>query len=231
MPGCAVAAPARVDQCEQAGDRAPVRGERGGVAGGGCRGKDVGVRTVPGERLLQRPGRRDVREPFEEATLFEPGDPTGQRLDSAGSVSRLTDASEHPCRSIRIVRREGVIDCVLGLVMGLEPCGGAVMERLDQVGFVPFEVGAQQLQKEVVTAIPATLSIERNQQQIRTFERFEHALGTGVADDGVAQRSAQLREDRRVCEKGDLSRGQVREDLAAQIVRDHPVVSLQPATR
>jgi len=100
------------------------------------------------------------------------------------------------------------------------------VELPDQVGFVPFEVGAQQLQEEVVTAIRTALSIERYQQQIRTFQRFEHALRTWVAGDGVAERSAQLREDRRVSEKGDLSRGQVCEDLAAQIVRDHPVVAL-----
>ena len=95
----------------------------------------------------------------------------------------------------------------------------------DRVGLGLSKPLAQQVAKEVVVAIPVTLAVERNDEQVRALEMLQRLLARrgGVQGHGIAQGSAQPIEDRRAEQELADGRRLTPKDLLDEIVEHEAV--------
>ena len=95
----------------------------------------------------------------------------------------------------------------------------------DRVGLGLSKALAQQVAEEVVVAIPVTLAVERNDEQVRALEMLQRLLARrgGVQGHGIAQGSAQPIEDRRAEQELADSRRLTPKDLLDEIVEHEAV--------
>ena len=217
---CTVAAPARVEQREQAGDRAPVRGERVGVA--------RRWRPQQGDRRSHRSRSAPPSAPRSprHADTVRADDALRTRR-SNGSTSRFGQ------------RRRPLDRCVRRPVPLDQDRSPRARDRLrSRAGRCASNHAAARswscstrsgsLRSRSAQSSSRSRWWQRYQRRCRSSgisSRFERSsdssmrCGTGVADDRVAERAAQLREDRRVREEAERLWGHARKDLAA---RDSP---------
>ena len=71
-----------------------------------------------------------------------------------------------------------------------------VQER-HQLRLVAAQVGEEQFPEQAVVAVPAPVPVERDDEVVGALELVEQLLGSSDVEHGVAQRRAQLLEDRR----------------------------------
>ena len=85
------------------------------------------------------------------------------------------------------------------------------------------QAGVQDVTEKVVIAVPGTLSVERDHEQVAALEVLEHPGAVGVAGDGVTQWSGESLEHG--CAEQEVAdlRWLPGEDLVGQVVDDEPV--------
>ena len=101
------------------------------------------------------------------------------------------------------------------------------MELDDELRLTTLELGPQHVAKEVVIAVPATVVVERDDEQVRVLERREHLCRVRPTEHCVAERPRHPIEDGRAHQELDLDRLQMREVLRAQVVGDEAIVACE----
>src|SRR5215469_3970305 len=76
--------------------------------------------------------------------------------------------------------------------------GDALVRTLWRGGDVLVESLPQQIREELVIAVPASLAVQRDEEQVGVFQILQGSLPgrRGVEQDGITQRSAEAVEDR-----------------------------------
>ena len=108
-------------------------------------------------------------------------------------------------------------------VVGLVPVTRPAMQLRDQLRFFVKQSSAENVGEQVVVPVPVAAVVERHQEQVGPVQLLQHRLASGTTGDGVAQRSAQSVENRRVQQEGSGRRGLPVEDLLGEVV-DHEAV-------
>src|SRR6056297_458993 len=88
-----------------------------------------------------------------------------------------------------------MVDRLIDQPVCFVPAGGASVQLANELLRASVDATAEQLREEVVVAPPATIVVERDDEQIDPFARFEQFLSAGVAGDRIAQRSRESMED------------------------------------
>src|SRR6266700_4383829 len=89
-----------------------------------------------------------------------------------------------------------MLDRLAHRTMSSIPVAGSPMQIVERLFlFSLFQPGAQCLRKERMVAIPAPLSIQGHQKDIRSLQRLQGLLAARLTHNGVAQRGGQLREN------------------------------------
>ena len=119
----------------------------------------------------------------------------------------------------------GVFDGHLEFAVGFAPGRGPTVQHDLDLGFAPLQLGAQQIAEQAVVPVPLAPPVERDEQEVRPFERLEHARGAGPVEHGIAQAAAHAVEHRRAREERDVVVGQPCEQFRAEVVGHQPVVA------
>ena len=119
----------------------------------------------------------------------------------------------------------------LRLSVRLGPVRGAEMQRVGRTGLAARELGSQQLAEQPVVPVPLVSIVERDEQQVRVFERLQHLGRSRRVEQGIAQRPAQAVDDRRARQELHLVRREAREHFGTQIVRHQAIVTRERETR
>ena len=85
--------------------------------------------------------------------------------------------------------------------VSLEPARRSVVEGADGARLDGLQSVAQRLAKQEVIPVPASVGIQRHEEQIRPFELLQHGLAVLAAGDGVAEVAGEPVEDRGVQQK------------------------------
>src|SRR4029453_11869332 len=91
------------------------------------------------------------------------------------------------------------------------------------VRVLSVESGAQRVREEVVVAIPPSLVVERDEEQVVALECLQHLLAVAAAGEGVTEWPDELVEDGGVEEKGEHLLGLGAKHLLEEVVEDEPV--------
>ncbi len=83
----------------------------------------------------------------------------------------------------------------------------------------------QELAEQWVIAVPLAPPIERNQEQTRGLEFAQPLLPARFLEEGIAQRTRQLIEDRGAPQELLKTRGQLHQRLAVEVVGHVPIVT------
>ena len=67
----------------------------------------------------------------------------------------------------------------------LEPLGRALMQRRQIVGPFVTEVRLEHVGEQMVVAIPLPPVVQRDEEQVLSFERLQHCLAATLAGDGI----------------------------------------------
>src|SRR4029079_15699666 len=94
--------------------------------------------------------------------------------------------------TVDVARLVGVLERRLGLAARLVPVGGAAVEDALEFWLELGELTQQELAEQVVAPVPETLSVERDEEQVRTLDRIEVVRRPCAPEDGVAERAAHL---------------------------------------
>ena len=119
-------------------------------------------------------------------------------------------------------------DSVVVIPSRLVPCGRPRVQRGDLVGMERPQPGAEDLGEERVIPVPASLVVERDDQQVRALQLLEPRLAVGHAGDDLAQRAAQAVEDRGAQEELLGLARQAGENLLDDVVEDVAVARPEP---
>ncbi len=159
-------------------------------------------------------------------------EPIGQRVEPAAQLRLLPGPPERTRRDLDEVRRpldlaggEGMGDGLRRLPLALPPGAGAPMQAGDVVGMLVEQPRAEEIGEQVVVAVPAPPIVERDEEQVRPFERLEHRRPAGPAGHRVTQGSGEPVQDRGQEEELAIGVRLTLEDLVGQIVDDEPVVA------
>ena len=110
----------------------------------------------------------------------------------------------------------------------LVPFTRSAVQLWSPLGLLVFEVCLQDVGKEVVIAVPATLIVERNDEEVPPFQGTQHRLAVASPGDGITERAAQPVEDAGVQEELSNVVGEALQDLLDQVVDDVAVVAREP---
>ena len=238
---------------DRRGDVAPRLGERGPVDqdGRGCGAEVVGV--GPRRREVRITAARDERrvgivEPSLQAVEVagHHEGPAGhdvqhraradhcvrQRADPGEQLAVLAGASDLGHGFLHqvggpgeVLRGQRVPDGLRGEALPGVPVAGPPVQLRDQVGVLAEQPGVQHVGEEVVVAVPRTLGVQRDQEQVVPLQVREHRGAPALSADGVAQGAGEPVEHRgpqqEVADVGRLTR----QDLVGQVVQDEPVAA------
>src|SRR3990172_5736056 len=109
--------------------------------------------------------------------------------------------------------------------MALVPLGGAMMQFRPTFGPGLLQALAQEIGEETMVAIPMPVVVEREQEQVRALEVFEHPLTLELAGEGVAQRAGEAIQNRGLAQEGLYVGRLLLENLLSQIVHDVTVAA------
>ena len=127
-------------------------------------------------------------------------------------------------RKVDVAGRERVADRGFEVSGLLVPAAGPPMQHRHVLGALGEEPGEQHVGEQVVVAVPAALVIERNEEQVASFQRLEEAASAGSCGDRVAQGTAQAIQDGGVQQEPAQVCRLLVEHLVDQVVHDEPVV-------
>ena len=105
----------------------------------------------------------------------------------------------------------------------LVPGGCATVQNRLEPGIVLGELAPKQVLEQVVIAVPHPLSVERDEEEIRTLDLRELERGAVVPEHGVAECAAHSVEHRRPPQEPERARAEARDVLLPQIIREVPV--------
>ncbi len=105
------------------------------------------------------------------------------------------------------------------------PLAGAAVQVCDLLGPLVEEMGPDDFGEQVVVAVPATVAVQRDEEQVGPVQVLEHVLAARVAGHGLAQRSAHPVEDRGLEQEVTHLRRLTVEHLFGQVVHDVAVVA------
>ena len=114
---------------------------------------------------------------------------------------------------------------MLGKAVGFVPVGGPEVELRDQVGLDATELAGEELAVQGVVAIPLAPPVERHQELVGGLEVPEVGLRVRSAEDGIAERTGQLVEDRGAAQELLDVLGLSGERLPVEVVGDEPVIA------
>ena len=99
------------------------------------------------------------------------------------------------------------------------------MELDDDVGLDALELIKQELPEQGVVAIPPAPTVQRHQEQARRLQVAKLRGRTGLVEDGVAQRSAELIEHRGASQEPLNTLRQLHQRFAVEVVGHVPIVT------
>jgi hypothetical protein len=154
---------------------------------------------------------------------IHPLEPALGGSDPTALVRRLDATLQQPRHSVDIPGLLGVADGRLRLPVRHTPVGRTTQEPWDQVRLGSLQLGAEQLPKEMVVAVPLPIAIQRHQEHVGALQRLQGRRGPARLEDSVAEGARHPLENRRSGEEADLARRQVRQHLRPQVVGHQPV--------
>jgi hypothetical protein len=80
----------------------------------------------------------------------------------------------------------------------------------------------------MVVAVPVALLVERHQEQVGSFQLFQHLLAIAATGKPIAQRAAELLEHRGLQQEASHIAGLLLEHLLGQVVKDVAVAAREP---
>src|SRR5205807_8734640 len=110
------------------------------------------------------------------------------------------------------------LECRFGIPSTLVPGSGPAVQDRHELGVVFGQLAPKQITEEMVVAIPNTLSVEGNEEEIGSFHLLELLPGPLVLEHRVAQRSAHRPEHRRPLEEPPLARTEAPEIFRSYVV-------------
>ena len=140
------------------------------------------------------------------------------------------EARQHQLRhqldaSLPLARLQQVLDGHRRRPVGLVPVGGAQVQLGDDVGLDATKLAQQELSEQAVVAVPLPPPVERDQEQARRLEVAQPLLRVWFAEESITQRSTQLVEHRRAPQEPLVTRGELHQRLAVQVVGHVPIGS------
>ena len=85
--------------------------------------------------------------------------------------------------------------------LALVPLTGPSVQLRSTLGLLVFEMSLQDVGEQVVIAVPATLIVERNDEEIPPLQGAQHRLAVASLGDSVTERAVHPFEDAGVQEK------------------------------
>lgn len=76
-------------------------------------------------------------------------------------------------RAVGSAGGQGVLDCVPGMAVALIPRAGLLVQVRSEFGFAPGQLFLQRLPDEVVVAVPGPDPVQRDEEQVRSFQTVE----------------------------------------------------------
>ncbi len=150
----------------------------------------------------------DRRVLLETKRLVEPGEPALDRVDPTSRAQRERESRYQPREALHVSGRAGVGDTGLGLAVRLAPGGRTAVQLLHGFGLALPELGAQEVSKASVVAVPRALCVEPDDEQVRVGERLEPGRRANRLEHGVAERPAHPLEHRGPGEEPHVARAQ-----------------------
>jgi hypothetical protein len=113
---------------------------------------------------------------------------------------------------------QGVPDAVVDQAVLFAPGGRPSMKLRHRVRMGPPETGPQEIAEQMMEAVPATLLVEGNEEQVGAFQLFEHLLAIGIPGESVAELAAEPLQDGGPEQEGPHPLWLALEHLLAQVV-------------
>ena len=135
---------------------------------------------------------------------------------------------DEQARALEVAREERMADRLVVVPVRLVPGRRSGVQLGDLAGVERSQPGAQDLGKERVVPIPASLVVERDDQEVGALELLEARLAFGYSGDGIAQRTAQAVKDRGAQQEFLGLARQSGENLLDDIVQDVAVARPEP---
>jgi hypothetical protein len=99
----------------------------------------------------------------------------------------------------------------------------------DQFGLTPLQLGTEQLLEQMVVAIPPTLSVKGDQQQVGPLQPGKDIAGSGAVQDRIAQRPTHPLQHRRAGQERHPLRWKLAQQLRPQVVGHEPIIPGEPS--
>jgi len=136
---------------------------------------------------------------------LEPGlerlNPAEQSVLLAGHPDRRERPLDEFRRSLKVTSGRCVADGLGPFALALVPLTGPSVQLWSTLGFLVFEMRLQDVGEQVVIAIPTTLVVERNDEEVAPFQDAQHRLAVAPPGDGIAERAIQPVKDAGVQEE------------------------------
>ena len=174
------------------------------------------------------PEHGHLRVASEQALVLEPAEPAADRVNPPGAVGRHGQLPDQPGDPIGVPGSLGVVDRGLGQPIGFTPSRRPPVQLGDQTRLTPLQLGDQQLMEQVMVAIPPTLAVKGDQQQVGRLQRLQDLGGSGGVQDRVAQRPRHPVQHRGAGQEREQLGWNLAQHLRPQIVGHEPVIPGEP---
>ena len=146
-------------------------------------------------------------------------------------LSRLAHRRNRQLDELRsageVLGGQGMGDGLSSLAVALVPVARPPVQHGYDSRLLVENTDGEDVGEQVVVAVPLATVVERDDEQVRSLQRLEHRLARRLARDGIAERSRETTEDRRVQqETADLRRLAV-EHLVGEVVDDEAIVACE----
>src|SRR5262245_31927537 len=171
---------------------------------------------------------RDGGIALEQTRLVEACKPLLDGRDAPAVVQRLGDRGEDACHPVEVAGGASVLDRGLEISVGLVPSRRAPVEEGDELRLALGELTPEDVAEEPVVAIPDTLAVERDEEEIRALDLLELAARAAVVEHGVAEPAAHLLEDGGPAEEPQRARTEPRQVFGVDVGGQIRVAAVQP---
>ena len=141
-------------------------------------------------------GSQDLDIPIELRGVLEPVGPAHRGIDAAGVPGALHQTWQEPGGLTSVVSRRVVFEGLLLEALLAVPRGRPRVEILHGLRLAPFQLGAKDVMKKVVVAVPRVGAIERHEEQVGLLPGLEPRSEIAAIEQGVADGARQSLEDR-----------------------------------
>ena len=134
-----------------------------------------GCERLAVERVHERAQCRGRGVPVEVTLALEPTQPAVRGLGPTLRVGGLGPQEHEAGGAVDVAAGLGVFDGHLEFAVRFAPGRGPPVQHDLDLGFAPLQLGAQQIAEQPVVPVPLAPPIQRDEQEVRPFERLEHA--------------------------------------------------------